>query len=165
MPRITSRDIETKRKFDAYRDIHCFNGTICGKHVSILKDDGCNTNVISKDLVRLNKDLFEVRPVNTDVSHSNLDDVDRATGVLKDVEINIEGYLYISNWIIANCRYDVLLKMPWHKQEKAKINNEDMTVDVKGTLFHPEMKYSSMPTVTNMSIKKVKSMVQKHKQK
>lgn len=37
-----------------------------------------------------------------EVSHSNIDDVEQATAVLKAVEINIEGHSYRSNLIIDN---------------------------------------------------------------
>lgn len=45
-----------------------------------------------------------------------------STGMVAAGTVSIGSYTYTSNWIVADCRYDVLLGMPWHTEENARVD-------------------------------------------
>lgn len=93
-------------------------GLMNGKPVRILKDDGCNTNVISKEFYAAHPDLFEARETSVVVSHSQRGSAETSTHVVMNGVLQMGAHRYQSNWAVADSRYDVLLGMPWHVECK-----------------------------------------------
>lgn len=93
-------------------DLITLFGTVAGQQVTVLKDDGCNTNVISRTFVNRNRHLFNIKKTSVTIHHSNKKIIEKAEDVIVDAEIEIGSHTYRSNWIVADCRYDILLGMP-----------------------------------------------------
>lgn len=53
-----------------FEDLIVLDGELSGKKVRVLKDDGCNTNVVSQEFFQKNQSRFHVAKVNVDVMHS-----------------------------------------------------------------------------------------------
>jgi hypothetical protein len=64
------------------KPLFVMNGTLNDRNVLILKDDGCNTNVVSKKFVQNNSEAFKTVRRNFTVNHSAEDKVEQATQVL-----------------------------------------------------------------------------------
>lgn len=79
----------------------------------MLKDDGCNTNVISRDSFKKLGQMLNIQNVAFVISHSNKNENETSNEMVLDAKIELGQYQYRWNWIVANCRYDVLLGMPW----------------------------------------------------
>jgi hypothetical protein len=90
------------------------NGTLNERNVRILKDDGCNIIVVLKKFVQKNAGAFKTMCRNVTVNHSAEDKVEQATQVLLEGKLKMGNHEYVSNFVVANCRYDILLGMPWH---------------------------------------------------
>lgn len=56
------------------------------------------------------------------INHSSRDVTVQTNEIVLDTEIQIGDHKYKSNWIVADCRYDVLLGMPWHVDCSSKID-------------------------------------------
>jgi len=54
-----SSNVEERKKIPV-SDLITFKGILAGKEVTILKDDGCNINIISSDFVKRNRHLLNV---------------------------------------------------------------------------------------------------------
>lgn len=92
--------------------------------VRVLKDDRCNTNVISREFFESHADCFDVAERRVEVSHSKKGNTETATKVVLNARLICGEHVYNSNFAIANCRYNVLLGMPWHVSCKPKIRHE-----------------------------------------
>jgi Retroviral aspartyl protease len=97
-------------------------GKFNGIPVKILKDDGCNTNVISRTFVKKYKNLFHVVNKKMIVNHSCEGQSEEVTQVVLNGNLTLGNHLYISNFVVASCRYDILLGMPWHVTHEPKIS-------------------------------------------
>jgi hypothetical protein len=51
---------------------------------------------------------------NDTVNHSAEDKVEQATHVLLEGKLKMRNHENVSNFVVSNCRYNVLLGMPWH---------------------------------------------------
>ncbi len=78
----------------------------------MLKDDCCNANVVSREFLKKNSELFEVVKRPVEVMHSNDNTEEKASEVIPGAELRIGTHVYTSNWVVASCRYDVLLGIP-----------------------------------------------------
>lgn len=87
------------------------NGTKAGERVKILKDDGCNANIFSRSFMREHRPLLDIQPSSSVVQPSNNNRVEQAQEIIVDTQIQIGAHRYRSNWIVEECRYDVLLGM------------------------------------------------------
>lgn len=131
--------------------------------VSALKDDGCNTNVISKDFVDKHPHLFRIEDTNITVIHSKKESREVATQVVMGTGIRIGTQSYRSNWAVADCRYDVLLGMTWNKDTAPKVSYEEPTVCIGEEILpirsaddeHQRVK------ITNLGVKKFRSLLRK----
>ena len=90
------------------------SGTFNDLPTRILKDDGCTSNVISREFAEAHRDEFEFRPILMDVCHSKAGSGEIATEMVLNGTIRIGHHSYTADWIVADARYDVLLGMPWH---------------------------------------------------
>lgn len=133
------------------------NGTFNGMPVRILKDDGCNTNVVSRKFVQRNAEAFKTIRRNVKVNHSDDDRVEQATQIILDGRLKVGNHEYLSNFVVANCRYDVLLGMPWHVASNPQVSYPARVVQLKDDTL-PVMtgaeEFGRVAKVHNMSIKR-----------
>ena len=136
------------------------DGSLEGRRVQVLKDDGCNTNVLSREFFEKNKNRLKWRECDVEVRHSKQDSVEKSSEVVIGATLIIEKHVYKSNWLVANCRYDVLLGIPWHVSNNPDTNYEHRTVKVG---FHSLCSYESSTKdkseVFNMSVKKFRNLI------
>lgn len=97
-----------------------FIGSLEGVNVSVLKDDGCNSNMISKDFVQHHKHLLgrKIRQADMWIRNSKAGTRERSGLSLENGHIAIQDHSYSSGWVVGDSRYDVTLGMPWHVQNK-----------------------------------------------
>lgn len=127
----------------------------------VLKDDGCNTNVLSSEFVRLNRGLLDVRPANVTIAHSDRDATEKAHEMVFGTTIQIGNHRYTSNWAVANSRYDVILGMPWHQQHNPAINYEQRTVRVAENSLPVQANSQRRVKVEPIGVKKFRSLLKK----
>ncbi len=86
--------------------------------VQVLLDDGCNTNIISKYVLGKHRSSFDIVQRSIQISHSDKHHSEKSEEIICNAPVEIEESAYESNFVVANCRYDVLLRMPWHKKSR-----------------------------------------------
>ena len=92
-----------------------FGGTANRIEATILKDDGCNTNVISRDFYHKYATAFNAETIEgVKIQHSSRSSSENANTVLKNVNIAICNHRYISDFLVADSRYDIILGTLWH---------------------------------------------------
>ena len=144
------------------------NGTLNGFKVKVLKDDGCNTNVVGKDFLKSQKgrNLFQIREEKVIVEHSKQGTREDATHVLINGTLRLGAHTYTSNWIVADCRYDVLLGMPWHVANNTDIDYvsrivkvRDVVIPVADTFVYDEVR------VTNMGVRSFRKLLRRKRKR
>lgn len=95
-----------------------------------LKDDGCNTNVISRDFVEKNRHRLTIINQPVTINHSEKDEEETVNEVVINAEIKLGNLTYNSNWAIGNIRYDVILGVPWHEHYNPDIDNDTKQVRI-----------------------------------
>lgn len=136
-------------------------GTIKGQQVTILKDDGCNTNVISKSFLNRYRNLFQTKKASFTINHSNKGSVEEANEILVDEEIQIGNHQYKTSWIVANCRYDVMLGMPWHVENNPRVDYDSGKIWVGNTELPSAREFAHVIQVQNIGVKKFRSLLKK----
>lgn len=143
-------------------------GEMEGRSVAVLKDDDCNTNVVSKEFVNHNPHLFDLRECNISVTHSKKDSTEHAHQLILNGTLCIGSHYYVSNWAVADCRYDVLLGMPWHKEMRPVVDYAIPSVVVDGEPLPQASRKGSVAEnvqVTNLGVKKFRSLLRKKREK
>ena len=97
-------------------------GKINSQNARMLKDDGCNTNLVSKEFLQRNRRLFKIIRTRTSTQHSMQGSGERASEMILSGKIQIGSHVYTSNFLVGSCRYDVLLGMPWHVANNPEID-------------------------------------------
>ncbi len=90
------------------------------KRVEVFFDDGCNMNVISKDFLSENRNLFDIVPQKVTLHHSDKGFTEDSNEVVRAARLEFGSHIYESNFVVRNCRYVVLLGMTWNCQSGAK---------------------------------------------
>ena len=124
--------------------------------VRVLKDDGCNTNVISQRLVNLNRQCFQLKRKKTVVRHSRDGWIEDSSHIVLHGTLKIGSHTYTSNRIVSDCRYDVLLGMPWHVANNPLIDYDQRIIRVGSDIlpFQPLVKERSPKVrVSNLGVK------------
>ena len=106
------------------------NGKLNGVSVRVLKDDGCNTNVISQSFLDRYRKTFEVHNFKTLIKHSRDRSAEESSEVVMNATLNMQTHSYRSNWVFADCRYDVLFGMPWNVANNPRIDYTKRVVQV-----------------------------------
>ena len=109
------------------------NGGLHGKAVP--KEDGCNTNVVSKQCLRKNRKLFKIAKVQSCVNHSQKYTYEESVELIISRTLKLGTHVYTSNWVVAYGRYDVLLGMPWHFAHNPRIDYLQRVVQVGSDEF------------------------------
>lgn len=79
-------------------------GMMEDKEVTVLKDDGCNTNILSTDFVRRNRHLLQITKRKTIIKYSDKNTTLLSNLVVINDIINIDKHIYNSNWVVADSR-------------------------------------------------------------
>lgn len=138
-------------------------GNVLGQQFTVLKDDCCNANVMSHSFVNKHKEYLNIRKTSFLINHSNKDSVEEATEIVVDTEIQIVYHRYKSNWFVADCRYDILLVMPWHVSCSPKVKYNSGTLKTGGVPL-PSSRYATRTIpVQNIGVKKFRSLLRKKK--
>lgn len=53
------------------QDLNTLFGMMAGQQVTVLKDDGCNTNVVSPSFVNRNLHFLKMKESSAEINHSN----------------------------------------------------------------------------------------------
>lgn len=141
------------------------NGKLNDVSVRVLKDDGCNTNVISQRILDLNRQCFRTKRKKVVVRHSRDGWTEVSSTVVVNGTLKIGSHTYTSNWVVMNTRYDVLLGMPWHVANNPEVNYPNRIVKVNEEILgleNPnEVPEKEVSTVTNVSVKKFRRLLRK----
>lgn len=140
-------------------------GMINGRQCKILKDDGCNTNIISTDFVKRDGKLFKIIETNISIEHSQENSSELTNGVVVAAIVQIVKHQYRSNWAIVNCRYDVILGMPWHLENQLIADYESQNLTVNGRLHPIPKALNNGLKITNIGVKKFRSLIKKNAHK
>ena len=126
-----------------------------------MKDDGCNTNVISKEFFYKHRHMFKAKRVNIKIAHSDKNRTESANWIVKGATLQIGQHVYQSNFAVANCRYDVLLGMPWHSEVIPTVDYGARKVIVGAEQLPLYPGSSEGIEVSALGIKKFRSMLKK----
>ncbi len=72
-------------------------GSLNGKRVRVLKNDGFNTNIVSREFLKNKSELVEVVKRPVEVMHSEDNTVEKASEVILGAELRIGIHVCISN--------------------------------------------------------------------
>jgi hypothetical protein len=131
------------------------NGTLYERNFRIVKDDGYNNNVVSKQFVQKNAGAFKKMCRNVTVNHSAENKVEQATQVLLKGKLKIWKHEFVSNFFVVNFCYDALLGVPWHVAQDPKVSYSAREVHLKEEkmpVYSKEYSSSKMK-VQSMSVK------------
>lgn len=143
----------------------CFRGTLNRIAVNAVKDEGCNTNLISSNFSRRNKDKFIICKANITVDYSLQHILEVSSKNVLNGIFSIWLHSYTSNWIGAKCRYNVLLDMPWKMTNTpcidyvgrvVRVSENDLSVE--GCQHDTD---DNMCKVPNMSVKSFRKILRK----
>ena len=83
-------------------------GALNGHKVHILKNDGCSTNVISKQFRNSYRSSFDVVSKDVMVCHSKEGTSEVPNEVVLGGVLDIGDHRYVSNWAVSDCRYYII---------------------------------------------------------
>lgn len=136
-------------------------GCLEGIKADVLKDDGCSTNVISRDFALRHANVLDIRDSEMTITHSKRGSEEKSLQIAVGARIQIGGHDYLSNWAIADCRHDVLLGMPWHKSCAPTVDYCTPAVQVDGEWLPVKERSQGRVTVTSLGVKKFRSLLRK----
>ncbi len=70
-------------------DLIALEGSLDGKSVQVLKDDGCNTNVVSQEFFEKNRKYFNWKKCDVEVSHSQRGAVETSSEAILGATLTI----------------------------------------------------------------------------
>lgn len=65
------------------------HGSVGGQQALVLKDDGCNTNAMSRSYSNKNRHLLKTKKAEFVILHSNNDTTEEANEIMKNADIQI----------------------------------------------------------------------------
>eukprot|EP00171_Calliarthron_tuberculosum_P008045 IDg8045t1 len=111
---------------------------IAGQQVTVLKDDGCNTNVISSEFYQRNKHLLTVDVTETCISHSKRGAVEISKHLVKNATLHLSQH--------GNPGVD-------YKRRKILVDGSELPVTNEST--------KDSVRVANLTVKKFRSLMRK----
>lgn len=79
--------------------------------------------------------------------------------------VSLGPYTYTGNWIVADCRDDVLLGMPWHAAENPRVDYRSRRLRVQNHWLEVSpVSCLSVLQVTNLEVKKFRRILRRGKQ-
>lgn len=139
-------------------------GTILGQQVKVLKDDGCSTNVISREFVDKHRKFLNIQSTSFFINHSSKNSTEKANELVVNTEIQIGDHTYRSNWIVADCRYEILLGMLWHVACCPTIDYCSGMLKTGDIVLPSSRDRTSTIQIHNLGVKKFRSLLRKKKQ-
>ena len=141
-----------------------FGGIINGCPASILKDDGCNTNVISRSFYERHRMDFPVtEQADIVIQHSSQEASEAGSRILKDVSVKIGPHTYKSAFVVDDCRYDVLLGMPWHVENKPLVDYKNQRVRIGDLVLAAPPEAEASLRVQHISVKKFRKICRRQR--
>lgn len=144
------------------RELILLDWIVAGQHVAELKDNGCNTNVLSTELVERNQDFLDIHQERS-VSHSDHNRTKTSAGNFSSTTVELGLHKYTSTWLVAKSRYGVLPGMPWHADTNPSINYNTHSVTVNDTVLSTRHLSQPKPSVETIGVKNFRSLLQKKK--
>jgi Retroviral aspartyl protease len=142
-------------------------GKFNGIPVKILKDDGCNTNVVSRAFVKKHKNLFNVVNKKMIVNHSCEGLNEEVSQVVLNGNLTLGNHRYTSNFVVASCQYDILLGMPWHVTHEPKVSYAARVLRVadKCVPVQREEQVDTEAKIENLSVTSFRKLLKRRKHK
>lgn len=132
---------------------------------TVFRDDGCNTNVISKLLVDGRRGLVQSHNPAFTISHSANRAAKEASEIMLTTELQTGTHKYRSQWVVVSCRYETMFIMPWHVVNKPRTEYETGNQWIR-ELVLPDLKDSSSSiTGQNLGVNKVTSSLRRTEKK
>ena len=75
------------------------------------------------------------------VKHSSKSSIKSSEYIVLEETLTFERHSYNSNWLVSNCRYDVLLGIPWHIAHSPDINCKERVASVDRQNINHVKKY------------------------
>lgn len=132
-----------------------------GKSVVALKDEGCNTNVISKEFVKQNRRFLKIRKMHSVISHSDKNSSEWSSEIVIEAELEIGRHKYTSRWVVSNSRYDHLLGMPWHTEKNPQIDLDTQTIRANDVVLPRKSIICPNLIISNLGVKKFCSLLKR----
>lgn len=108
----------------------------------------------------------KLRETDYNIIHSKNDTSENSVACWENGELIIGKHKYISNWVVGDARYDVILGMPWHNAvvEKTDYTKRIVILNDGQELQAEEKKdYNNYARVSSMSIKQFRRRLKKNK--
>lgn len=96
--------------------------TLCGQEVTVLKEDGCSTNVILKSYFKRHQHMLNVKESQNCISQFMKDVTEQLEHVAVQTSLEMGDQKYKSNWAVLSLRYDILLGMPWRQKNNPNVD-------------------------------------------
>lgn len=77
-------------------------GMLCGQQVTILKEEICNTNVLSYDFVRRLQYQHDLNEANIEISHSQVSSTENSLFLAANAKIQLTKHAYTYDWSVAH---------------------------------------------------------------
>jgi hypothetical protein len=117
-----------------------------------------------RKFVQRNAETFKTFRMNVKVNHSDDDRVKQATQIILDGRLKVGNHEFLSNFVVANCRYDVLLGMPRRVASNPQVFYPARGVQLRDDTL-PVMtgagEFGRVAKVHNMSIKRFRKELRK----
>ncbi len=136
-------------------------GSLNGKVVQILKDDGGSANLVSHEFFKRNSGAFDVISCDIELSHSKKSLVQKSSAVTLGAISKIGNNDYKSNWLVADCGYDVLLGMPWHVAHNPVIDYRKRVVKAGQDDLNTISSTDTELKVTSLSMRNFRKIVKR----
>lgn len=145
-----------------------FKGTLDGEEVVILKDGGCNTNMVSQRIVNKVRHNWatKLKKTNYQIVHSKNNTSELSVECLEAGKLEIGDHKYSSNWAVGDARYDVILGMPWHAECEKSVDYTRRTVKINDDSelqAIPNNSHEHSTRVSSISIKEFRKKLRKNK--
>lgn len=138
-------------------------GTMAGQHLTVVKDDGCNKNVVSSSFVNRNRHFLNIEGTSAETNHSSRKTTEHASELVIDAELKLGNHTYRSIWIVSDCRYDIMLGMPRNVKHRPTVNYETGEVRVRENVMPNSHHSDRAIRFHNLGVKKFRSLLRKKK--
>jgi hypothetical protein len=103
--------------------------------------------------------------VHRHIPRNSADDrVEQATQTIMDGKLKVGNHEYVSNFVVANCRYDVLLGMPWNVASNPRVSYTAQEVQLNDGALPVSTgaeEFGRVAKVHNMNIKRFRRELRK----
>lgn len=135
-----------------------------GKMIRLVKNDGCSTNMLSREFVGEYGDIFKIITRSMVISHYGESSNVKATEMVTGAVLKLGNHEYTSNWVVRNCRYDVMLNMPWYVENDEKINYKQVVIKTPKVKVFLDQRISNPRSfkVKNLGVKIFRKLIKRN---